>query len=78
MKRIKAKRIVAVLLSFVMTCGIFSTQVAAATASEEVSGASEFFIEKLVEVGMRTAAEACNKIGEESGNEDVELSLIHI
>lgn len=73
MKKLRIKSIVSVLLAIAMIFGMFSSQVLAANVeSSKTAGASEFFIEKLVEVGMRTAAETCDKIGEATGNEDVE------
>lgn len=67
MKKTVLKRITALLLSVILAVGILITPVSATTT---VKGAlKEIGIEKLVETGMRVAAEACEELGKATGTE---------
>ena len=67
MKKTVLKRITALLLSTILSVGMLITPVSATTT---VKGAlKEIGIEKLVETGMRVAAEACEELGKATGTE---------
>ncbi|MGN0550325.1 MAG: hypothetical protein ACI4I4_00585 [Acutalibacteraceae bacterium] len=67
MKKTVSKRITALLLSLILAFGILATPVSAAKTVKGVM--KEVAIDKLVETGMRVAAEACEALGEATGTE---------
>lgn len=67
MKKTVTKRITALLLSVILAVGMLITPVSAATTVKGVM--KEVAIDKLVETGMRVAAEACEELGKATGTE---------
>lgn len=67
MKKTVLKRITALLLSVILAVGMLITPVSAVTTVKGVM--KEVAVDKLVETGMRVAAEACEKLGEATGTD---------